>query len=256
MMSSTLLNILPETKHVPAAERLLIPKTNAIPLLGSDLARYYSYAHTGQILVYYYFRASALVADPLATMIQDLFPVAISQCLFCAICLPSVGNWDSGTDAGEIIKGSASVAAKVQKSASASAKKRPGPGMKSSSRSAGAVDPSRDGGGNWPSRILVSGLEQYILQKTDFPCSLPSLHSSCLSPSQLYLSWCLPSSLVRLCTRWTSCRIHSFWHFTSHFLAHCPSSTPMALLVLLGMTSQQRGCHSTRLVFGVAPWAH
>lgn len=152
-MSSTLLNILPETRHVPAAERLRTPKTQAIPLLNSDIARYYSYAHTGQLLVYFYLRSSALVADPLSTMIQDLFPLATSQCLFCAMCLPAAGNWNSGTDAGEMIKGSA---AKSQKGTSAGSKKKLGaPGHKTAGKSGTSLEASRDGG-SWPSRIMVS----------------------------------------------------------------------------------------------------
>jgi len=144
-MSQTLVNLLPEAKHVPAAQRLLTPKTNAIPLFSTDLAQLYSYAHTLQVLVYYYLRGSALVRDPLSTMIQDLFPVAVSQCLFCAICLPSVGKWNSGTTDGEMIRGSASATKgpNVQKKKLGAPKPVP------------ASEASKDPGGSWPSRILV-----------------------------------------------------------------------------------------------------
>lgn len=152
-MSQTLLNILPETKRIPAAERILKPKTLAIPLLNTDATRYYSYAHTVQLLAYYYLRSSALVRDPLTTMFQDLFPLALSQCLFCALCLPSVGNWNSGTDATELIKGNITRGSKSSQGASGPSKKKLGaPSSKNTSKNAATTD---DAGGSWPSRIFV-----------------------------------------------------------------------------------------------------
>ncbi len=151
-MSQALVNLLPETKHIPAAQRLLTPKTNAIPLLNADLAHYYNYAHTGQLLVYYYLRASALVRDPLSTMIQDLFPLAVSQCLFCAICLPSVGSWNSGTTDGEFIRGSASAA----KGPTSQKKRLAVHATKGAGKTAAPSDASKDAGGSWASRILVN----------------------------------------------------------------------------------------------------
>lgn len=151
-MPPALIDLLPETKYIPAAQRLLTPKTNAIPLLQSDVARYFSYAHTGQLLVYYYLRADALVHDPLSTMVQDLFPLAISQCLFCAICLPSAGTWHSGTTDGELVRGSAS----ANKGPSMQKKKLGGPVAKGPGKAAVVSEASKDAGGSWPSRILVS----------------------------------------------------------------------------------------------------
>lgn len=137
-MSNSLIDMLPETKHIPAAERLLKPKTNAIPLLQTNIARYGSYAITGQTLLYYYLRAGSLVANPLATMMYDLLPLALSQCLFCAVCLPSVGRWNSGTDAGEMIKGTANTNSKTFKP---TVRKKPGPNMqKTSAKSTNAGD--------------------------------------------------------------------------------------------------------------------
>lgn len=165
-MSSTLANIIPETKHISSTQRLRKPKTNVIPLLSSDLAKYYSYAHTLQLLSYYYLRSGYLVADPLATMLQDLVPLATSQCLFCAICLPSVGNWNSGTNAGEMIKGSASSgSSRGQKAGSGTPKKRLGvpSAVKGPGKAAIGVDTSKDVGGSWPSRVLVSYWHNTIL---------------------------------------------------------------------------------------------
>lgn len=138
--SSSLVNLLPQPRHVSSTARLLKPTTQAIPLLDSDLAKYYSLAHTGQLLVYYYLRSTSLIADPLTTMMQDILPLAMSQCLFCAVCLPSVGSWYSGTDAGEVVKGSATGNA---------GKSGKGHGSR---RKAGRW---KDGGGSWAGRILV-----------------------------------------------------------------------------------------------------
>lgn len=139
-MSTRLIDMLPETKHVPAAQRLLKPKTNAIPLLQTDIARYGSYAITGQTILYYYLRAGSLVVDPLSTMIQDLVPLALSQCLFCATCLPSVGKWNNGTDAGEIVKGSATASGKSQKTGATGASRKKGARSTSTSDSTGSED--------------------------------------------------------------------------------------------------------------------
>lgn len=188
-MSQTLINLLPETKHIPAAQRLLTPKTNAIPLLQSDLARYYSYAHTGQLLVYYYLRAGALVRDPLSTMIQDLFPLAISQCLYCAICLPSVGNWNSGTTDGELIRGSAS----GTKGTSSQKKKLGVPGTKGTGKTATASETLKDGGGTWPSRILPTTLA-LILSLTIPP--VPLMILALILGAPLYPTSLLPHTLA------------------------------------------------------------
>lgn len=127
--------MLPETKHIPAEQRLLKPKTNAVPLLQTDIARYGSYAITGQTMLYYYLRAASLVEDPLTTMLQDIVPLALSQCLFCATCLPSVGRWNSGTEASELIKGSATGSSKSQRNGTTGASRKKIGGVRSTSTS-------------------------------------------------------------------------------------------------------------------------
>ena len=106
----TLANILPADAKAtsPSTSRLLTPTTNTIPLLSTSSAKNYSYAHTFLIALYYYLRSSSLIRDPRTTLLWDLIPLAIAQSAFCAICLPSAGNWDSGTNGGKIIEGSAS----------------------------------------------------------------------------------------------------------------------------------------------------
>lgn len=103
------------------------------------------------MLAYYYLRSSELVKDPLSTMLYDLIPVAISQCLFCAVCLPSVGNWNSGTDAQEVMKETSTAKGKLGSVVAGTPKKKVGgPGPKGTTKTAAASDP----GGSWPSRVF------------------------------------------------------------------------------------------------------
>lgn len=176
-MSSPLINFLPEPRHISMAQRLLKPTTQAIPLLDNDLAKYYSLAHTAQLLVYYYLRSGHLVANPLSTMIQDIFPLAISQSLYCAICLPAVGNWHSGTDAGEVIKGSGT-SSKSQKGHSGSSRKK-------------SAKP-RDGG-SWPSRILPTSMA--LVLSLVIPV-VPLMVLALILGAPLYPTNLLPHTLV------------------------------------------------------------
>ena len=125
------------------ASRLLTPTTNPVPLLSDPNVKAISYAYTAAIPLYYYLRSSWLIRDPLMTLSYDLVPVGLASALFCTFCLPSAGNWNSGTrDAGKIIEGTA-----AGKSGKGSMRKK---GVK--------VTPSgdRDGsGGSWQSRIMV-----------------------------------------------------------------------------------------------------
>lgn len=139
----TLANILPADAKAtsPSTSRLLTPTTNIIPLLSTPSAKNYSYAHTFLIALYYYLRSSSLIRDPRTTLLWDLTPLAIAQSAFCAICLPSAGNWDSGTNGGKIIEGSAS----SNKSGKGSARKK------------GAKVPTaqNETGGSYAARVMV-----------------------------------------------------------------------------------------------------
>ncbi|RMZ79338.1 hypothetical protein DV737_g3436, partial [Chaetothyriales sp. CBS 132003] len=91
-----------------AASRLLTPTTSPIPLLSAPQVRAISVGYTVLIPVYYYLRSAHLVHNPLSTLTHDLIPISITTSLFCALCLPSAGTWNSGAkDAGKIIEGSA-----------------------------------------------------------------------------------------------------------------------------------------------------
>lgn len=87
------------------SSHLLKPTTSVIPRNSS----LYNHIHTPLVLGYYAVRFSVLVADPLQTMIQDLLPVTIAQCVFCATCLPAAGTWGDGK---AIISGTGSSRAK------------------------------------------------------------------------------------------------------------------------------------------------
>ncbi|EXJ69609.1 uncharacterized protein A1O5_07645 [Cladophialophora psammophila CBS 110553] len=116
-MSTSITHLLPPTPAQPSSKaRLLTPTTHPIPLLPSSLAKPYSYIHTALIPLYYYLRASSLVADPANTLVSDLGVVAALQCLFCAICIPPAGSWVSGTPGGPIVEGTASPGQKNPKS--------------------------------------------------------------------------------------------------------------------------------------------
>ncbi|RMD39987.1 hypothetical protein DV735_g5146, partial [Chaetothyriales sp. CBS 134920] len=93
---------------VSAATRILTPATCPIPLLPEAHVKALSVGYTVLVPVYYYLRSADLVRDPLSTLTYDLIPISITTSLFCALCLPSAGTWNSGAkDAGRIIEGSA-----------------------------------------------------------------------------------------------------------------------------------------------------
>lgn len=144
-----------------ASARLLTPRTLPIPLLSSRLATRYSYFHTLLVPAYYYLRASALVADPFPTMLSDLVVVGLAQALFCAVCLPSAGEWASGTSGGKIVEGTAAKSTKGAKgagnvSSTGSLRKKLGApaGVKGSGKGLGGSG-SEGSGGSWRGRVLV-----------------------------------------------------------------------------------------------------
>ena len=63
-----------------------------IELLPTDFARIFSQAHPALQLSAYYLRFPALVADPVPTLLESLFPLALIQIAWAVICLPAVGT--------------------------------------------------------------------------------------------------------------------------------------------------------------------
>ena len=74
------------TKGAPAKGSL------PINLLPTDLARIVSQAHPALLLAAYYIRFPAFVADPIATLLSSLLPLAIIQIAYATICLPPTGS--------------------------------------------------------------------------------------------------------------------------------------------------------------------
>jgi phosphatidylinositol glycan class F len=71
-----------------------VPAKTSLPveLLPTDLARIVSQAHPALLLSAYYLRFSALVADPVPTLLNSLLPLALIQIAYAIICLPAVGS--------------------------------------------------------------------------------------------------------------------------------------------------------------------
>lgn len=63
-----------------------------IELLPTDLARIFTHIHPALLLSAYYVRFPALVADPTATLLNSLAPLAVIQIIYAVICLPPTGT--------------------------------------------------------------------------------------------------------------------------------------------------------------------
>ncbi|ESZ92273.1 putative Translin-1 [Sclerotinia borealis F-4128] len=68
------------------------PKSLPTDMLPSDIARIFTHIQPAILLSAYYFRFSALVADPVPTLLHSLLPVAILQVAYAALCLPASGS--------------------------------------------------------------------------------------------------------------------------------------------------------------------
>jgi hypothetical protein len=148
-MSASLTKLVPPVPPTPPS-RLLTPTTPTIPVLVTSAARIYNHAHAPLVLAYYVLRFSPLVTDPLNTMARDLAPIAIAQCAFCVVCLPSAGTWGSGGSA--IISGTARGRPGKASSGSGTVSMRrkagkAGPGASSSAFPVGAA--------SWRSKVMV-----------------------------------------------------------------------------------------------------
>ncbi|KAH6683028.1 GPI biosynthesis protein Pig-F [Halenospora varia] len=63
-----------------------------IELIPTDLAKIVSQAHPALLLSLFYFRFSALVADPVPTLLSSLLPLTVIQIGYTVICIPAVGS--------------------------------------------------------------------------------------------------------------------------------------------------------------------
>lgn len=66
--------------------------SSPIELLPSSIAPIFSQIHPALLLSAYYLRFPALVADPKATLLNSLAPLAIVQMSYAVICLPATGT--------------------------------------------------------------------------------------------------------------------------------------------------------------------
>lgn len=71
-----------------AKSRKLVPISQPISVLSTDVARIYTHIHPILILSLYYLCFPSLVADPVSTLKQALAPLAHLQITYCVVCLP------------------------------------------------------------------------------------------------------------------------------------------------------------------------
>lgn len=162
----------PSTRQPTQASRLRTPATNAIPLLASDSAKLYNRIHTGLVFGLLLFHFSGLVADPFNTMFYLLGEITLMQGIYCVVCLPRNGSWNSTAVASDKASGPSERHEKTPKlksaapgivisSGSSSMRKRP-TGLGKSSGAAGS---------SWQSRIMVWRVLRLRYEFSTFPGS-------------------------------------------------------------------------------------
>ncbi|MCJ1237545.1 Glycosylphosphatidylinositol (GPI) anchor assembly protein [Varicellaria rhodocarpa] len=72
-----------------AKSRKLVPSTQSIITLQTDIARTSSHLHPALLLAYYLFRFPALVDSPTTTLFIDLLPISLLQLAYAVTCLPA-----------------------------------------------------------------------------------------------------------------------------------------------------------------------
>lgn len=96
MSPASLSSILPTPPQGEYKEpRLLTPRTNAIPLISGQNGRTYSTLHTVAVMMLFMLQFRYLVTRPYRTMVLDLGPLMLLQCVYCVACLPSTGTWSN-----------------------------------------------------------------------------------------------------------------------------------------------------------------
>lgn len=76
------------TEATEAKPRKLVPTSQPISVLPTDIARLYTHLHPFAILTVYYFCFPYLVADPVSALSKALAPLAHLQITYCVVCLP------------------------------------------------------------------------------------------------------------------------------------------------------------------------
>ena len=76
------------TETAEAKPRKLIPVSQPISVLPTDIARLYTHLHPVVILTVYYFCFPYLVDDPVSVLSKAIAPLAHLQITYCVVCLP------------------------------------------------------------------------------------------------------------------------------------------------------------------------
>ncbi|MCJ1462136.1 Glycosylphosphatidylinositol (GPI) anchor assembly protein [Pseudocyphellaria aurata] len=72
--------------------RKLVPTSQPINTLPTDVARLYTIIHPLLLLSLYYFTFSSLVSDPVLTLQNALLPLSVLQLAYVVTCLPTSGS--------------------------------------------------------------------------------------------------------------------------------------------------------------------
>jgi GPI biosynthesis protein family Pig-F len=70
------------------------PASSPIGLLDTSTALVYAHLHPVLVVSTLYFQLAKLVANPESALVTFLAPLALSQFLYCALCLPQTGSED------------------------------------------------------------------------------------------------------------------------------------------------------------------
>lgn len=87
------------TETTEAKPRKLIPISQPISVLPTDIARLYTHLHPIAILAVYYFCFPYLVDNPISVLSKALAPLAHLQITYCVVCLPQSSGSSTPTPA-------------------------------------------------------------------------------------------------------------------------------------------------------------
>ena len=76
------------TETNEAKPRKLVPISQPISVLPTDIARLYTHLHPIVVLTVYYFCFPYLVNDPVSVLSKAIAPLAHLQITYCVVCLP------------------------------------------------------------------------------------------------------------------------------------------------------------------------
>ncbi|MCJ1271024.1 Glycosylphosphatidylinositol (GPI) anchor assembly protein [Lobaria immixta] len=80
------------TASPPPTSRKLVPTSQPINALSTDVARVYTTIHPFLLLSLYYFSFPSLVSDPVLVLQNSLLPLSVLQLGYVVTCLPTSGS--------------------------------------------------------------------------------------------------------------------------------------------------------------------